>query len=420
MRGLSSAVSHVGVLSDRHYRFWLLSQLLSASGTLTQTVAAAWLLLSLTGRPGLLGVLTAVSLGPTLLGGAWAGAVADRLPRRSTLILTQLGFIGTASGFLYLAVIRELDPTWILGLSGVTGLVAALDGPARQVYVLDIVGRAGVADAIKLYEVGLNVARVLGPATAAGLLASSGPAACFAFNSLSYLAPLGVLILFRSQWVGSLVRNQVADGSRDSVRAALVYLVRQRSIALVLVPVAASGVIFNPGVLYPLLASSAYHSGSGGYGALVTCFGLGALPGALLFPSRRGAPSLRSVRWRCALTAVTLLGLAVAPNQALGCIAATVTGFIGIGFIVEANTYVQLTAADEMRGRVMGFWTVALPGTSPVSGLLFGYLGGVVGARLTVVAVSITIILALASQRPWRDSPGKGDNPRTRPFQAGR
>ena len=185
--GLSHAV---GALRIPAYRWWFVSQILSASGAMTQAVAQSWLVLQLTGRAVDLGLLAALAWGPVLLLGAWAGAWVDRLDRRRLLLVTQTLFVLLGlvqAGLTATGVVR----VWmVLAVAAATGIVSAFDGPARQVYVLELVGTGRVASAVSLYEVGLNASRVLGPAVGGAMLATVGTTACFLVNAACYLPPL--------------------------------------------------------------------------------------------------------------------------------------------------------------------------------------------------------------------------------------
>src|SRR5262249_7622139 len=165
------------------YRWWFLSQILSASGTMTQGVAMSWLVLQLTGRGIDLGLLGAATFGPVLVLGAWGGAVVDRVDRRRLLIATQGLFIALGA-LLAVASAAGAIQVWMLFAGALAGgCILAFDGPARQVYVLELVGSDRAASAVGLYEVVINASRVLGPAVGGILLATVGATACFAVNA---------------------------------------------------------------------------------------------------------------------------------------------------------------------------------------------------------------------------------------------
>lgn len=239
-------------LESPAYRAWFASQVLSASGTMTQTVAMSWFLLRLTGNSVNLGLMGSCTFLPVLLLSPHAGALVDRVDRRRLLIGTQaaLGLIAAAAA----AVIASgAARAWMLFLiAAVTGAVSAPDATARQVYVVDLVGRERVASAIGLYEVILNVSRVAGPAIGGALLATVGVAACCAVNAASYLVPL--LVLLRYKPAPADTAGLTADRPAQtavSLRAGISYAWRHGPIRVCLALAAASGLLFGLGYSLP-------------------------------------------------------------------------------------------------------------------------------------------------------------------------
>ncbi|WP_063796035.1 MFS transporter [Peterkaempfera griseoplana] len=386
-------------LSHRPFRWWFLSQITSASGGMTQAVATSWLVLQMTGSALDLGVLSAATVLPSLLIGAWCGALVDRLDRRRVLIATQS--VLTALGLaLYALIAAHLAAYWsILVLSAGSGLVLALDGPARQVYVLDLVGRRRLASAVSLYEVILNTSRVLGPALGGTVLVLFGAAACVLVNALSFLAPLAVLLLQRPAAATADQRPDAPVVRRGAARAGLRYAWSVPAIRSCLLIAAASGILFNSGLLFPLMADRAFHLGGGGYAALVCVFGVGALPGALL-AARGGEPTGRQVAALAGLTGLCTTATAYAPHPALLYLGMAAVGFSSIWMVARANTFVQLQAAPGLRGRVMGAWTMALPGASPITALAVGALAGAAGPRVAFACAGLLLLAIVTGS--WR------------------
>jgi MFS family permease len=370
-------------LESPAYRAWFGSQVLSASGTMTQTVAMSWFLLRLTGNSVNLGLMGSCTFLPVLLLGPHSGALVDRVDRRRLLIGTQaaLGLIAAAAA----AVIASgAAKTWMLFLiAAVTGAVSAPDATARQVYVVDLVGKDRVASAIGLYEVILNVSRVAGPALGGALLATVGVAACCAVNAASYLVPLIVLLRYKPGPAADAA-GRTADRPAPaavSLRAGVGYAWRHGPIRVCLGLAAASGLLFGLGYSLPALATRTFQVGGGGYGLMMCAFGVGALPGALLAASGRESPAGRRVGWLALATAAAIGATALAPAFWLAVIGLAVVGCLSIWFIAAANTLVQLAAAPGMRGRMMGLWTMALPGTQVVNGPLAGWVTQDAGPR---------------------------------------
>jgi MFS family permease len=388
--------SPLAALSFRPFRRWFLSQITSASGGMTQAVATSWLVLQMTGSAVDLGVLSAMTVLPSLLLGAWCGALVDRLDRRLVLIGTQsaLTVLGLA---LYVLIAAHAVAYWsILLLCAGSGLVNALDGPARQVYVLDLVGRQRLASAVSLYEVILNTSRVLGPALGGVVLVLFGAAACVLVNAVSFLAPLAVLLLQRPVAAAAThARPAAPTERRGAARAGLRYAWSVPAIRSCLLIAAACGILFNSGLLFPLLADRVFHLGGGGYAALLCVFGVGALPGALL-AARGDEPTGRQVAVLAGATGLCTAATACAPDPALLYLGMAAVGFSSIWMVARANTFVQLQAAPELRGRVMGAWTMALPGAGPITGLAVGALADAAGARVAFACTGL-LLLAVAT-----------------------
>jgi MFS family permease len=405
-------------LESPEYRPWFFAQVFSASGTMTQGVALSWLVLRLTGSGVDLGLMTACTFGPLLFLGPYSGTLVDRFDRRRLLIVTQTLLLLLA-GLTAVLIATNVITLWMLFvIAVVTGCVNAPDGTARQVYVVDLVGTQRLASAVSLYEVVLNISRVVGPGVGGALLATVGVAACCALNAASYLQPLFVLLRHRPRHAATVS----ADGAPAApaapkappgqLRAGLRYAWRNRPIRVSLFLAASSGLLFNMGVTLPLLATRVFHLGGGGYGLMMAVFGLGALPGAVLASAGSGRPTGRSVGVLALATAAAVLGTAAAPALWLVMVGLAVTGCLSIWFIAQANTLVQLASDPSMRGRVMGLWTMALPGTEPATSPFAGYISQTFGARdgfsLSGVALLLTAVIGWRALNDRPASAGEG------------
>ena len=370
---------------------------------MTQGVAMSWLVLRLTGNGVDLGLMTACTFGPLLVFGPYAGTLVDRFDRRRLLIVTQtllLVLAALAATLIATGVIK----LWMLFIiAALTGCVSAPDGTARQVYVIDLVGTERLASAISLYEVVLNISRVAGPAVGGVLLATVGVGACCALNAASYLQPLFVLLRHRPPHAARPVARRNGKPPPGQLRAGLRYAWRNRPVRVCLFLAAASGLLFNLSVQLPLLATRVFHLGGGGYGLMMAVFGIGALPGALLASAGSGRPTGRSVGVLALATAAAVFCTAAAPALWLVMTGLAATGCLSIWFIAQANTLVQLAADPSMRGRVMGLWTMALPGTEPATSPFAGYISQTFGTRdgfsLSGVALLLTAKIGRASCR---------------------
>ena len=382
-------------LAVRPFRWWFLGQIMSASGLMTQMVAVGWLVLRWHGNGFELGLLSTAGLSPTLLLGLWAGSLVDHHERRAILIWTQ-SLLAGLSMVLYALIVSGTASYWpVIAITLASGSVNALDAPARQIYVLDLVGPERVAGAVSLYEVILNLSRVLGPAIGGTLLAISGPAACVLVNAITFLAPLAVLLAYRP--AGDRPPRE-AGAKRPSAMTGLRYAWSQPLLRACMLIAASCGVLFSPALFFPLLATRVFHMGGSGYGLLLALFGIGALPGALL--ASRRAPTGEQVRTLALLTGACVVIAATAPVKPLLFAGILGTGASSIWMVAAANTLVQLRAEPELRGRVMGAWTVALPGTIPITALIAGGAADLFGPRVAYAAVGASI--AVVALLGWR------------------
>ncbi|MDE3132684.1 MAG: MFS transporter, partial [Acidobacteriota bacterium] len=337
-------------LAVRPFRWWFLGQITSASGLMTQMVAVGWLVLRWHGNGVQLGLLSSAGLGPTLVLGLWAGSLIDHHDRRVLLIWTQ-ALLAALSLLLYALIASGSASYWpLVAIMLAGGIVNALDGPARQIYVLDLVGPERVAGAVSLYEVILNLSRVLGPAAGGALLAVSGPAACVLVNAVTFLAPLLVLLRYRPEGgpARPSTRPQPSAAEPDPARRpsaleGIRYAWSQPLLRACLLLAASSTVLFSPTLFFPLLATRVFQLGGSGYGVLLALFGVGALPGALL--ASRRTPTGARVRLLAALTGVAVVVSALAPDQPILFAGIIATGTSSIWMIASANTLVQLRTA---------------------------------------------------------------------------
>ncbi len=381
-----------GALRGRDYRWWFASQVLAASGSMTQAIGLSWLILQLSPNALYLAVASICAWGPLLPLGPWAGALVDRVDRRRLLILTQAVQLTFALLLAALTATGEIRLWSVFTISLATGLVVAVDGPARQVYVIDLVGDTGLASAVSLYEVIINTSRVLGPAIGGVLLSTVGTASCFLLNAVAFVAPLVVLLRIKVDATGHRTATPRTPGA---IRAGLRYVRHQPAILACVLMAAAAGMLFNLGIALPLLATRVFGLGSTGFGTLMAAFGLGALPGAALAAATTW-PSGRRVRVLAVATGLATVLVGYAPNAIVAYTGMVLAGFASIWFIALANTLVQLTADPAMRGRVMGVWNMALPGMIPVTGLLAAWLCQAVNARLGFAAAGLALLVTVA------------------------
>jgi MFS family permease len=378
-------------LTIRNYRLWVVGQGISLSGTWMQTVAQGLLVLQLTGSGTALGLVTALQTIPVLLFGPWGGVVADRFPKRRILYVTQAvsAILGLLLGTLVATGAIRIEMVYVLALC--LGAVSAVDNPTRQAFVLEMVGKDEVINAVSLNSTEINLARVVGPAIAGILIASVGLAACFLINGLSFLAVLAVLMMMRAE---ELRPTPLAPRTPDQLREGLRYVRASPVIRTILVMMAIIGTFtYEFSVSLPLFAEVTFRQGPATYAAMTAAMGLGAVFGGL-YTASQGISSPQRLTMAALLFGATVLLTAVAPTLPLALLALVAVGFCSIGFTSLGNATLQLTSSAEMRGRVMALWTVAFLGSTPIGGPVIGAIGEHVGPRWALALGGIAAVLA--------------------------
>jgi MFS family permease len=384
----------------RDYRIFWFSQLFSLTGTWVQSLAQSWLVLTLTDSPAALGLIGVCQFGPTLILGLPAGVLVDRLPKRRLLMVTQFAS-ATVVGILALLVATGQVQLWQIYTAAIAlGVVAAIDMPARQSFVVDLVGKDDLMNAIALNSALFNTTRVAGPALAGFLLAAYGPEVCFVINAASYIpvmAGLGVMRTAGNPQVGSAVGTAL-----ERLREGLAYV---RRTPVVLLPIVLAGLMavfgMNFGVWAPLLARDALDIGASGFGLLMSSLGIGSLAGALTLAFTGRHPSPRIMLGTALLFGTLEIALGVAAGLRLPAVLAMVL-MAGIGFamsttMAQANTTVQTNSPDHLRGRVMSIYMTVFAGSVPIGAVLAGFLSSLWGAPVAVaIGGAVVAIVALA------------------------
>jgi MFS family permease len=262
-----------------NYRKYFTGQVISITGNWMQIVGEMWLMVKLTGSGVSVGLTAGLQFLPILLFGAWGGLLADRMSKRTLLTFTQLGLMVPALTLFTIAATGIAAPWMVLALVLVRGSILALDNPARQSFVVEIVGKDRVLNAVALNSVVVHCSRILGPAAAGTIIALVGIAPCFAVNAFSFLA---MLIALRTMDASALHTPKPAERKRGEVRSALRYVRTTPELLIPLAMMALVGTIsFNFQVLLPLLADFTWHGTAGTYAMLTAAMGVGSVGGAL-------------------------------------------------------------------------------------------------------------------------------------------
>lgn len=390
-----------------NFRLYFLGQGISLCGTWMQTIAMSWLVLELTHSGTKLGLVTAAQFLPILLFGVWGGVIADRFNKRKILYFTQTIF-GILALIIGLLIVSHRIELWMVyTIAACMGLNTVLDNPARQTFVVEMVGPDKLRNAISLNSTIVNLARIIGPSFAAVIIATVGVGDCFLFNAVSYVAVLIALAAMRKR---ELFPQPHADkGHQGGVVDGLKYVWSEPKLRSTLLMMLICGTFtYEFPVIMPLFATVSLHGNATTYSAISAAMGLGAVFGGLYTAGKK------SVEQKQLVTVAILFGLAmifisVMPNLFTALLFTVVMGTMSITFIALGNTTLQLTSRPEMRGRVMSLWSIAFQGTTPIGGPIIGAIADHANPRVGILvggeaALLAAIVGTLAVRRSKREA----------------
>jgi MFS family permease len=378
-------------LSVPNYRRYFAGQIVSLSGTWMQTVGEIWLVLTLTGSALAVGLTTALQFTPILLFGAWSGVLVDRVDKRRLLTITQTAMAVPAIVLWVLAATGVVQPWMVFIEVFARGAVNAVDNPARQSFVVEMVGPSKVVNAVGLNSAIVQSARIVGPALAGIVIATAGVSTAFLINAVSFLA---MIVALRRMDPEQLQRGEPTPAKKGQLRSALRYV---RATPELRIPLALTAVVgtlsFNFQTLMPLLARFTFHGHAGTYAAMTAAMGVGAVAGALTASARqRVGPRL--VTGASIAFGALLLAAASAPDVPLEVAVLVVTGAASVTFAASVNSTLQLNVRPSMRGRVMALYSVVFLGSNPIGGPLMGLISGTTSPRIGLLVGAVTAIVA--------------------------
>ena len=378
-------------LQARNFQLFFSGQLISLIGTWMQSVAQAWLVYRITGSALQLGSVGFASQIPVFIFAPLGGMVADRLNRHRVVIATQTASMILALILAALTLTNRIQVWQIYVLAALLGVVNAFDIPGRQAFLIDMVGREHLMNAIALNSSMFNGAHVIGPAVAGILVAKIGEGWCFFANGISYIAVIVGLLLMtidcERRAMGDSPIEDIIEGFRFVSKAKPI-----RSLLLLLGLVSAVGMPYT--VLMPVFADRILHGGARGLGILMGATGVGALAGALTLAMREGVRGLgRLVAWTCGLFGVSLILFAFSRIFWLSTVLLLPVGFCMMLEMASSNTLIQTMVPDALRGRVMAVYSMMFMGMAPIGALFGGAMANKFGAPLTVQVGAVASIL---------------------------
>jgi MFS family permease len=395
-------------LRIRNYRLYALGGVVSNTGTWMQRVAQDWLVLQLhhgsaAEASTALGLTTGLQFLPILLFSPYAGLIADRMPKRRLLQLTQAAMGVTSILLAVLALTDVVTTGMVFAVAFAFGIGSAFDVPARQSFVSEMVGPDDLSNAVGLNSASFNLARVIGPALSGVLIAAMGSGvratgAVILFNGISYLAVIAALQVMRTQDLTPVVPAARSKGMiRDGVR----YVRGRPDLMLIMVAAFFAGTFgMNFQMTSALMATQIYHKGPGEYGLLGTTLAVGSLTGALLGARREGRPRQRLVVLAGLAFGSVEIVLGLMPSYLTFALITPVLGLCLLTMLNAANTTVQLSVDPAMRGRVMSLYMMVVMGGTPLGAPVVGWVGATFGARWTLlgggVMTVVGVLLAVA------------------------
>ena len=361
-----------------------------------QSVSQAWLVLQLTDSPFRLGLIGTFQFAPILLFSVVAGAVADRFPKRRLILATQAVLCLQALTLAALVWAGHVQ-YWHVGvLALVYGLANVLDMPTRQSFIVELVGKGDLVNAVALNSAAFNGARIVGPAVAGVLIARFGVAPAFLLNGLSFVIVIAALLAVRAR---GLPRPRPEATIGEEILEGVRYATRTPRVAVILSLVCiVSLCVFNFTIFVPLLARGVLRLGAAGFGFLMAALGAGAVSGALALAALGGRQTpLRAIFMAGMLACAATLALATVADFPSAVALLFVLGFFAIVFIASCNTTLQLTTPDELRGRIMSLHALMFGGVFPIGSFVVGATAEAFGIRAALAAAGAAGLCGVAA-----------------------
>jgi MFS family permease len=388
-------------LTHRNFRLFWYGQIISLTGTWIHSVGQGWLVLKLTDSPFYLGLVGSVASMPILLFTLVGGVVADRFPKRKIILITQMVLMSFALTLAVMVSTGIVTVWYVLIIAFLIGTASAFDIPAKQSFFIEMVGRESLLNAIALNSAAFNGARVIGPTIAGILISHFSLAACFYINALSFLALIIGLLKMR---LGDLeVKHYRNTTIREEFKEGLMYIIREPRVHTLIIFVAIMSFFGVPYITFlPVYARDILRIGATGLGILMACAGVGAFIGAISL-AVRGDFEKKGVFLGISgiIFSSALLIFSFSTHVWLSYVMLFIIGWGAISQMATANTLIQLTTPDRLRGRVMSSFTLVFLGMMTIGNFTIGSLAQYVGTKIAI-GIGAMMCLITASLLLWR------------------
>jgi len=386
-------------LTHKNFRIYWLGQCVSLVGTWAQSIGQTWLVLSLTGSPLLLGILGAIQFLPITLFSLFAGVIIDRYPKKQIILMTQFTSMILAFTLSALVFTHTVSYQYILVLALILGFSNTLDMPSRQAFTIELAGKKDLMNAIALNSATFNLARIIGPAIGALLMASFGAGWCFLLNGFSFLA---VIISLLKVKVTPYVRQKVSNNNMiKEIKDGLKYIAKEPALLQTILLVLIIGIfVFNFNILIPVFTKNILHQQEKIYGLLMSALGAGSLFGALMVSVKsKSGPNMKILLRSSIMVSLTLILISYTRNYYYTAILLVITGIFNIWFSTTANSTLQITTKDEYRGRVMSVYSLVFAGASPIGNMFAGITTDLFGANTAFLLSGVMTLVLIALLR---------------------
>lgn len=376
---------HFPALTHRNFRLFWFGQCISLIGTWMQNIGQAWLVLKITDSSFKLGLVNALQFTPVMLLSLFAGVIVDRFPKRRILLFTQTTLMILALILATLTLTGRVKYWHILVMAIILGFVNNIDMPARQSFIVELVGKEHLMNGIALNSSIFNAARLIGPAVAGMVMGIFGTAVCFYLNALSFLAVIAGLLMINTPMESATVKNPSYNDKPvlENIKEGLIYIKNTPQVFITVILIALiSTFSLNFNVLVPVLARKAFGLSEEGFGLMMSSLGSGALVGSIMLAATAHRPTFKILIGAALGLSLAETVLVLTHSQIPAMMLLALSGWMMVTFTASANSTIQVNTPNNLRGRVMSVYSMVFAGVTPVGSLFAGWLAGRFGPRI--------------------------------------